>query len=70
MVHCVKRVRFQNYSGPHFPTFELSISPYSAQMRENADQNNSKYGHFLRSGEDGNKLIVNSYFASRYIYGP
>ena len=27
-----------------------SISPYSLQMRENADQNNSEYGHFLRSG--------------------
>ena len=27
-----------------------SISPYSVQMRENADQNNSEYGHFLRSG--------------------
>ena len=26
-----------------------SISPYSVQMRENADQNNSKYGHFLHS---------------------
>ena len=25
------------------------ISPYSVQMRENADQNNSEYGHFLRS---------------------
>ena len=25
-----------------------SISPYSVQMWENADQNNSKYGHFLR----------------------
>ena len=25
------------------------ISPYSALMRENADQNNSKYRHFLRS---------------------
>ena len=23
-----------------------SISPYSVRMRENADQNNSKYGHF------------------------
>ena len=23
--------------------------PYSVRMRENADQNNSKYGHFLRS---------------------
>ena len=23
-----------------------SISPYSVRMRENADQNNSEYGHF------------------------
>ena len=29
----------------------LPISPYSVQMRENADQNNSKYGHFSRSVE-------------------
>ena len=27
----------------------LRISPYSVQMRENVDQNNSEYGHFLRS---------------------
>ena len=26
-----------------------SISPYSVQMRENVDQNNSEYGHFSRS---------------------
>ena len=26
-----------------------SVSPYSVQMRENVDQNNSEYGHFLRS---------------------
>ena len=26
----------------------LCISPYSVRMRENADQNNSEYGHFLR----------------------
>ena len=26
-----------------------SISPYSARMRESTDQNNSEYGHFLRS---------------------
>ena len=26
-----------------------SISPYSVRMRENADQNNSEYGHFSRS---------------------
>ena len=27
----------------------LRISPYSVPMREKADQNNSEYGHFLRS---------------------
>ena len=27
----------------------LRISPYSVRMRENTDQNNSEYGHFLRS---------------------
>ena len=27
----------------------LHIPPYFAQMRENTDQNNSEYGHFLRS---------------------
>ena len=27
----------------------LRISPYSVRMRENADQKNSEYGHFLRS---------------------
>ena len=27
----------------------LSISPYSVRMRENADQDNSEYGHVLRS---------------------
>ena len=26
-----------------------SISPYSVRMRENTDQNNFEYGHFLRS---------------------
>ena len=24
-----------------------NISPYSVQMRENADQNNSEHGHFV-----------------------
>ena len=38
--HCVKSVRIQSYSGPHFPAFG---------MRENANQNNSEYGHFLFS---------------------
>ena len=27
----------------------LRISPYSVRMRENTDQNNSEYGHFLHS---------------------
>ena len=26
----------------------LCISPYSVRVRENSDQNNSEYGHFLR----------------------
>ena len=26
-----------------------TISPHAAQMRENTDQKNSEYGHFLRS---------------------
>ena len=28
----------------------LCITPYSVRMRENTDQKNSEYGHFLRSG--------------------
>ena len=28
----------------------LRISPYSVRMRENEEQNNSEYGHFLLSG--------------------
>ena len=33
-----------------------SISPYSVRMRQNADQNNPEYGHFLRN--DG-ELFMN-----------
>ena len=36
--HCVKSARFRSYSGPYFSAFGL-----------NTDQNNSEYGHFLRS---------------------
>ena len=36
--HCVKSVRIWSYSGP-----------YSVQIRENTNQNNSEYGHFSRS---------------------
>ena len=37
-------VRIFLYSG-----WIRGISPYSVRMKENADQNNSEYGHFLRS---------------------
>ena len=49
IINFVKSVRVRSYSGPHFPAFGLSISPYSLRMCKNADQNNSEYGHFLRS---------------------
>ena len=32
-----------------------SISPYSVQIRENADQNNSEYGQFSRSSKHSNQ---------------
>ena len=59
--HWVKSVHIRSYSGPHFLAFGLnterySISPYSVQMRKNADQNNSKYGHFSRSVWDTKML--------------
>ena len=49
--HCVKSVRIRSYSGLHFPAFGLKTGRYgvSLRMRETADQNNSEYGHFLRS---------------------
>ena len=47
--HCVKSVRIRSFSGPYFPAFRLSISPYSVRMRENTDQKNSEYGLLLRS---------------------
>ena len=37
-IHCVKSVRFWNYSGP-----------YSVRLRENTDRNSTKYKHFPRS---------------------
>ena len=35
-----------------------SISPYSVGMRENTDQKNSEYGHFLRSVSDSSVMAV------------
>ena len=52
-IHCVKSVRIRSYSGQHF----LAFSQYSVRMQENANQNNSEYGHFLRSD---NVIILQS----------
>ena len=41
----------------------LRISPYSVRMRENADQNNSEYGHFLRSDSGFGNYIACKGFA-------
>ena len=49
-LHCVKSIRIWSYSGPHFRTFGL-----------NTDQNNSKYGHFLRSAT-GSKICSFHFF--------
>ena len=35
-----------------FPHSDWIRIPYSVQMRENKDQNNSEYGHFSRSAHD------------------
>ena len=35
----------------------LLISPYSVQMWENANQNNSEYGHFSRSASGALELF-------------
>ena len=54
--HCVKKCLYSELFWPVFFRIWteygdiLRISPYSVQMRENTDHNNSKYGHFLRSG--------------------
>ena len=75
MKHCVKSVLIQSYSGPHFPAFGLNISeytlnisellsssPYSVQMRENTDQNNSEYSRFLHSETFQNFIEKNGKF--------
>ena len=50
-----------------------SISPYSVQMRENKDQNNSEYGHFKRSIGSGDinllhcEIFKNSFFTENHL---
>ena len=60
-LHCVKRVRIRSYSGPHFSwifphsdwldrdtPYLSAFSQNAGKSGKNADQNNSKYGLFLR----------------------
>ena len=53
--HCVKSVRIRSKFQSVFFRIRteygeiLRISPYSVRLRENTDQNNFEYGHFLRS---------------------
>ena len=46
--YCVKSVLIQSSEYGEI----LCISPYSVQMRENANQNKYEYGQFLPSGSD------------------
>ena len=59
---------------PHLDWEILFIFPYSVQMRENADQNNSEYGHLLRSVTIPELLVVifqtASSFESAFISMP
>ena len=48
MLLCVKSVSAFSRIRPEYREV-LRISPYSVRMRENADQNNSEYEHFLRT---------------------
>ena len=57
------KLQQQIYSGPYFPGFGLNteilhISPYSVQMRETVDQNNSEYGHFSGSVTLQKKILL------------
>ena len=45
-----------------FGAILVRIFPHSAQMRENADQNNSKYGHFLCSVKKVLSVISRCWF--------
>ena len=49
LFYCVKSVHIWSYSGPHFPAWGLNMDRYGVRIRENADQDNSELGHFLRS---------------------
>ena len=75
-LHYMRNIRIRSYSGPHFfrifphldwiwrDTPHLSVfSPNAGKCGKNADQNNSEYGHFLRSANCGSyrrRLLTSS----------
>ena len=69
----MKSVRIQSYSGPHFflhfPAFGLNTERYpnAGKCGKNADQNNSKYGHFLHSVTFHKKKITGQKI-NQYMY--
>ena len=76
--HCVNGVPIWNFFWSVFFRIWteyfviLRISPYSVRMRENADQKNSEYGHFLRSVPDAHfgpyQTSIMKYFAKAVNY--
>ena len=56
--HCITKIFYKGIC-LHF----LRISPYSVRMPKNADQNNSKYGHVLRSFGNQDKI----YFSISFV---
>ena len=65
----MKSVRIRSFSGPYFPAFELNTERYySVRMRENTDQKNSEYGHFLRSASDS-KTVMNNKPSFKFMWG-
>ena len=50
---------------PHFPSFGLNTERYEVSLRiqskcgKNVDQNNSGYGHFLRSAKEMESFCIN-----------
>ena len=63
--HSVKRGSIRSYSVPYFSFIFRHLDwmriPYSVQMRKNADPNNSKLGHFLRSVNVLKKIFFMDY---------
>ena len=52
---------------PHFLAFRLNTLSVVSSMRENADQNNSKYGHFLRSHKLTHTNAISNGFFQKFI---